>query len=127
MKTILVDTVDCFVSRDGEMFVDMYTLLEKFPNRKIVVTNADAEQSKKFKLDALPYEVFTLSHKPEKTDPVYFKTLLKQYDLLPEEVVYFEHNSLAVESAYSVGITAYMYDEAKKDILSLAQFLDTNL
>jgi hypothetical protein len=50
----------------------------------------------------MPYEVFTLKHNPDKTDPVYFITLLQHYNLNPNDTVYFEHNIDAVKSAESL-------------------------
>lgn len=75
MKTILVDAVDCIVMEDGGgfgIFREMRDLLETFPNRKIVLTGANDEQFKKFGLDKMPYEIFTLKHNPEKTDQKYY-------------------------------------------------------
>ena len=69
MKTILVDAVSCFVSEEGEIFKEMYELLETYPNKKIILTGANDEQFKEFGLDKMSYEVFTLKHNPEKTDP----------------------------------------------------------
>jgi len=75
MKTILVDAVDGFVI-EGEgsfkIFKEMQDLLENFPNRKIILTGANDEQYKKFGLDKMPYEVFTLKHNPEKNRPEVF-------------------------------------------------------
>lgn len=127
MKTILVDAVDCFVSVEGQIFKEMYDLLETYPNRKIILTGANDEQFKKFELDKMPYEVFTLKHNPEKTNPQYYEILLQHFVLNKKDVIYFEHNTKAVESAQSVGITSYFYDNDKKDINSLKEFLDSNL
>ena len=127
MKTILVDAVDAFVIEGQGVFKEMHDLLETFPNRKIILTGANDEQYKEFGLDKMPYEVFTLKHNPEKTDPRYFKTLLKKFNLRAGEVVYFEHNPEAVKSAQSVGITSYYYDPDKKDLDSLKIFIDNNL
>jgi HAD superfamily hydrolase (TIGR01509 family) len=127
MKTILVDAVDCFVSPQGQIFEEMYVLLEKYPNKKIILTGANDEQFKKFGLDKMPYEVFTLKHNPEKTDPAYFDKMLEHYGLAKDEVLYFEHNPKAVESAESVGIKSYFYDNEKKDLVSLQTFLDNNI
>lgn len=127
MKTILVDAVDCFVSDTGEIFEAMHELLEAYPNKKIILTGANDEQFKKFGLDKMPYEVFTLKHDPEKTDPEYFKKMLEHFGLSTTDVVYFEHNPEAVKSAESVGITSYFYDNDKKDLDSLKQFLDKNV
>ncbi|OGM22107.1 hypothetical protein A2961_05040 [Candidatus Woesebacteria bacterium RIFCSPLOWO2_01_FULL_39_21] len=127
MKTILVDAVDAFVIEGEGTFKEMQDLLETYPNRKIILTGANDEQFKLFGLDKMPYEVFTLKHNPEKTDPRYFKTLLKKFNLRAGEVVYFEHNPEAVKSAQSVGITSYYYDPDKKDLDSLKIFIDNNL
>ena len=127
MKTILVDAVFCFVSNQGEIFTEMYELLETFPNKKIILTGADDVQFTKFGLDKMPYEVFTLKHNPEKTDPEYFNTLLSKYNLNSDEVIYFEHNMDAVKSAESVGIKSYFYDDSKKDLVELKEFITNNI
>lgn len=127
MKTILVDAVNTFVILEKGIFEEMHELLETFPNKKIILTGADDEQFIKFGLDNMPYEVFTLKHNPEKTDPEYYKKMLENFDLKSEEVVYFEHNPDAVKSAESVGITSYWYDPEKKDLNSLKDFLTENL
>ena len=51
---------------------------------------------KKFGLDKMPYEVFTLKHNPEKTDPRYYETMLKKLDLKPESV--FISNTIPMQS-----------------------------
>lgn len=127
MKTILVDAINGLVLEDGSILKPMYDLLETYPNIKIVLTGANDEQFKHFKLDEVPYDVFTLKHYPEKTDPTYFHQLLEKYDLKPEDVVYFEHNAEAAKTAESVGIKTYFYDHTKEDMDALKQFLDESL
>ena len=130
MKTILVDAVYCFVIKKDdkfEIFQDMYKLLKNYNNKKIVLTRANDEEAKKFDLSSVPYEIFTLKHNPEKTNPEYYNTMLKNFNLNKEEVIYFEHNLDAVKSAQSVGINTYHYNNDKKDLGSLKKFLDENL
>lgn len=127
MKTILVDAINGMILEDGSIFTAMHEMLEKYPNPKLLLTGANDEQFKKFKLDKSPYEVFTLKHDPEKTDPSYFKTLLEKYNLTSGEVVYFEHSVEAAKSAESVGIKTHFYDHTKQDLGALKNFLDTNL
>ena len=127
MKTILVDAINCLVLEDGNILEPMYKLLESYPNKKLVLTGANDEQFKHFKLDQVPYEVFTLKHDPEKTNPEYFKILLEKYGLTTNNVVYFEHNPEAVKTAQLVGIATYFYDHTKEDMDALQQFLDENL
>ena len=127
MKTLLVDAVDAFVIEGEGIFKEMQNLLEKQPNKKIILTGANDKQSKEFGLDEMPYEVFTLKHDPEKTDPEYYKQMLQHFGLKADEVIYFEHNPEAVKSAESVGITSYHYDSEVKDLNTLKKFLDENL
>lgn len=131
MKTILVDAVYCFIieKEEGEfeIFQDMYKLLETYTNKKIILTSASDDKRELFGLDNMPYEVFTLKHSPEKTDPEYYKTLLNKFNLREHEVIYFEHSIEAVKSAQSVGINSYYYDNDKKDLNGLKNFLDENL
>ena len=127
MKTILVDAVDTFVVVGKGVYQPMFDLLEKYPNRKIILTNANDEQMMPFSLTNLPYELFTLKHNPDKVDPKYFKEMFKHFNLKPEDVIYFEHNPEAVKSAQSVGIISYYYDPDKKDMSALKEFLDNNL
>lgn len=127
MKTILVDAVFAFVSDQGEIFSPMHDLLEEYPNRKIILTNADYEVENKYNLNDMPYEVFTLKHNPPKTDLSYYKMLLEHFGFSKDDVVYFEHDQNAVKSAQSVGIKVYHYDENKRDLSALKEFLDENL
>ena len=130
MKAILVDAVDCFIiEKDGKfiLFQDMYKLLEIYSNKKIILTGASDDKRELYGLNDMPYEVFTLKHNPEKTDPKYYEMMLKNFNLDKNDVIYFEHNTDAVKSAQSVGINTYYYDNDKKDLESLKKFLDDNL
>jgi HAD superfamily hydrolase (TIGR01509 family) len=127
MKTILVDAIDAFVIEGEGIFADMYKMLEEFPNNKVILTGANDEQMKEFGLDAMPYKVFTLKHNPEKTSPEYYRKMLGALGLSAADVVYFEHDEGAIESARSVGITTYHYDAEKRDLESLKKFLKKNL
>lgn len=127
MKTILVDAVHTFVIKDEGIFEEMHTLLETYPNPKIILTGANDEQMDLFGLHNMPYELFTLKHDPEKTDPAYYETMLKKYDLEADNVLYFEHNEDAVKSAQSVGINTYHYNKDTKDIGALKAFIDSAL
>lgn len=127
MKTILVDAVNTFVLPNTGVNKKMFELLELFDNPKIILTNADDEQMETFGLVDLPYEVFTLKHFPEKTDPEYYNIMLSYFNLKPEDTVYFEHNKNAAKNAELAGITTYHYNKEEKDLKALKVFLDTNL
>lgn len=127
MKTILVDAINGLILEDGSVFQKMHEMLEQYPNTKIVLTGANDEQFKKFRLDKSPYKVFTLKHDPEKTDPAYYQQMLEHFGLSVDDVVYFEHNAEAAKSAESVGIKTYFYDHTKQDMVSLKHFIDSSL
>jgi HAD superfamily hydrolase (TIGR01509 family) len=130
MKTILVDAVHAlFIEQNAQYVVDsnLFNLLETFPNPKIVLTNADDAQMEMFGLSNSPYPVFTLKHNPNKPDPNYFETFLKDHNLSASEVVYFEHDSAAVESARSVGIKTLLYNSETPNLDELEEFFNSNL
>lgn len=127
MKTILVDAVHAFVIKGEGIFKEMHDLLETYSNRKIILTGANDQEYVEFGLANMPYEVFTLKHDPEKTNPLYFEKLLEQFKLNKSDVVYFEHNPEAVTSAQSLGIVTHYYDSTKNDLQALKNFLDMNL
>ena len=129
MKTILVDAVNCFIIEENSEFVifqDMHKLLETYPNKKIILTGANDDKWEFYGLHNMPYEVFTSKHNPEKINQEYYNIMLKNFNLNPKDVIYFEHNSDAVKSAQSVGINTYYYDNDVKDLVSLKNFLDEN-
>lgn len=127
MKTILVDALDTFVIEGEGIYEPMHDLLEEYPNKKIILSNADDAQMEMWGLNEMPYEVFTLKHNPDKVDPIFFEQMLAHFNLTKGDVIYFEHNPDAVESAQSVGITSYLYDSDKKDLNGLKKFLDDNM
>lgn len=127
MKTILVDAVDTFVLEGIGIYKPLHDLLDQYKNPKIILTNANDEQIIQFGLTNLPYELFTLKHNPDKTDPSYFKQMFEHFKLNSDDVVYFEHNMDAVKSAQSMGIVSHYYDPDKKDLTSLKDFLDKNI
>lgn len=131
MKTILVDAVNtAILKNDSEKYIqfkELFDLLDTYQNSKLIVTNANDEQLIQFGLDSVPYPVFTMKHNPDKPNPIYFKTLLQQHNWKSEDVIYFEHNPDAVESAKSVGIISYNYNKDEKNLVALKKFIDENL
>lgn len=126
MKTILVDAWNTFLTDNG-MNQEMKQMLDAFPNQKIILTNANPEEKMKFGIVDMPYQVFSLEHNPNKTDPIYFQKMLENFGLTVDNVIYFEHNSAAVESARSLGINTFWYDKDAKDLSELTQFIKNNI
>lgn len=126
MKTILVDAWNTLITDKG-VDSEMKELLDQFPNPKVIVTNANAEEQTAFGMVNLPFPLYTMNHHPDKTDPYYFDSLLKDYELQAEDTIYFEHNADAVASAASVGIQAYWFDKSERDLDKLREFIKTSL
>jgi FMN phosphatase YigB (HAD superfamily) len=125
IKTILVDAMDGLVV-DGQVDQKMKEILDSFPNRKIILTNANAEQREEF-LPNMPYEMFSLDHSPNKTDGGYYEKMLDHFDLKAEDCIYFEHNKDAVAKAKELGIRGYHFDHEERDLAKLEEFLKENL
>ena len=127
MKVILVDAINTLVIPNDGVYEPLLKILDSYPNRKIVLTGANNEEFIQHGLDKLLYEVFTLRHDPEKSNPNYYKILLEQFDLVVEDLVYIEHNMEAIRSAESLNIKVFHYDKDLKDINKLNQFLELNI
>ncbi|MFC2142972.1 hypothetical protein ACFLQN_01080 [Candidatus Aenigmatarchaeota archaeon] len=125
-KTILVDAWNTFVIEEG-INKEMKEMLDEFENRKIIVTNANEEEKIKLGIIDMPYEVFSLSHNPDKTDPEYFKRLFEHFSLTIDDVVYFEHNEDAVKAAESIGMSVFHYNKNTKDVEGIRKFLKDNI
>jgi len=125
MKKILaVDAVGCLVDYNGKINKKIKRLIDKYKIKKIILTNANNEEKKKF-LKNVNYQIFSLNHKPDKTNPKYFKKFLSQHNLKPNQLIYFEHNIKAVKSAKSVGIITHHYNGSLKGLENfLNLFLD---
>lgn len=126
MKTILVDAWNTFVTEDW-INKELQMILESFPNKKIILTNANSEEKVKLGIVDMPYEVFSLEHNPNKADWGYYEKLFEYFSLDKDETVYFEHNKEAVEKAREFWINTFWYNKDKKDLKSLADFLKNNL
>lgn len=126
MKTILVDAWNTFVT-ESWINKEMQELLDWFPNKKIILTNANEEEKKKLSIINMPYEVFSLNHNPDKTWDWFYEKMLKHFSLKKEDVVYFEHNKDAVEKAEIAWIDTFWYDKDKKDLKDLKIFLENNI
>ncbi len=110
MKKILaIDAVGCLVDMKGNINKSISKILKKIDNKKIVLTNANDKEKKIF-LKNISYDSFSLKHKPNKTNPKYYKKFLSKYKLQPNEIIYIEHDIRAVKSARLNGILTHHFD-----------------
>jgi len=126
-KIILVDAIHTLIIPDKGIYDPLFNLLETYSNRKIVLTGANDKEFSEHGLDKISYEVFSLKHNPEKSDPNYYKILLEKLDLAVEALVYIEHNLEAVHSAESLNINVFHYNKDLRDINKLNEFLKINI
>lgn len=127
MKTILVDARKVFITAEW-VNQDLKSFLDSLENPKIILTNANEEERTKIWIINMPYDVFSLSHNPDKTNPIYYQKMLEKYWLKADEVVYFESNPDAVKTAKSLWINTYRYDIIeKKDIEWIKKFINNNI
>jgi hypothetical protein len=127
MKVILVDAIHTLIIPEKGIYDPLFNILETYPNRKIVLTGANDKEFSQHGLDKIPYEVFTLKHNPEKSNPNYYKILLEKFDMIVEDLIYIEHNLEAVRSAESLNINVFHYNKDLRNINKLNQFLKINI
>ncbi len=122
-KAILIDAVNCLLSKDDwALNKELTEILTKSGKKIIVVSNTQNENIDEI-LEQTPFEFFTQYRNPEKSNSQYFKKLLEEYHLKPEEVIYLDHKPENVKSAQSIGITAKQY----KSNRDAQEFIEANL
>jgi FMN phosphatase YigB (HAD superfamily) len=125
MKTILVDAWNTFVTNNG-INHEMNSLLDSYPNDKLILTNANPAELIKFGIVNMPYEVYSLHHEPNKTDSNYFTKMLNHFCLSTNNVLYFEHNEDAVKAAKNIGIVSLHFNKGCS-LSELQDFLNQNI
>lgn len=123
---MLVWSLHTLVNEDGIINTEVQSILNEFDNTKIIVTNSNDAEIEKLGLNNLNYEIFTLAHEPNKVNPLYFDILLRTYNLLPKNTIYFDSSEEALSAAKSMWITTYKFDK-NKDINVLRNYLKVNL
>ena len=125
MKIILVDAWNTLI-KNKKIDSTIYNILEGLKNKKIILTNANDKELVNYGIINMPYEVFILSHDPNKDNPFYFKLLIEKYSLSIDNLIYIEHNKEAVKSATSLGIKTHHYNPHEA-VEELSKFLLKNL
>ena len=123
-KIILVDAYHCLFDENG-INTEMQEILDLFPNRKIVLTNANDEQIIEFGIDKSPYEVFTLKHNPNKNEGRYYEKMLDYFGLEAENCIYIEHSKESVKQAEALEIKTFHYTD--ESIKLLEEFIRENI
>ena len=128
IKAILVDAIHCLFDENRDLNRKLFNLLKAYNVPLIIVTNANLNDSKNKSIVELSkkenIEIFTLNKNPDKSNPDYFRELLKKYNLKAEEVIYFDHKKENVESAKKANIIATLYEGKIEEI---KKFIDEHL
>jgi leucyl-tRNA synthetase/8-oxo-dGTP pyrophosphatase MutT (NUDIX family) len=129
VETILIDAVFCLINKTENGLTlneELYTYLENLPQRKIVVTNAKDEALQTIKkLVGDKFEVFSLQFSPEKTDPKFYETMIKDLGIDINLAVYFDHNDDNLSSARANKIHCFQYKSNQQAISTLNTLFDT--
>lgn len=131
VDTILIDAVFCLIHK-GEnglsLNQELFDYLHSLPQRKIVVTNAKDEILETIKhLVGNNIEVFSLRFDPEKIDPKFYETMIKELNIDTQSTIYFDHNSANLKAAKLNNIHCFQYKSNQQTILALKTLFDTGL
>jgi len=122
-RVILVDGMSCLYDKEFKINEKLFNILESANTKKILVVNGfrkEAEQLLKNK----GYNVFSFDGKIKKNNENFFKKLLEEYSLNANEVIYFDHDKLNVESANRAGINSIIYED---NISKIEKFILENI
>jgi len=128
IKAILIDAIGCLFDEKRKVNEELLEIIKKYDLKKIIVTNIEKKDQKNQRiLEVIKgnnIDLFTLEGNPKKTDSNFFKKLLDKYQLMPEEVIYFDHSEDNLSSAKEAGITkTHLYKNNKQT----KGFIDNNL
>ena len=126
IKAILVDAISCLFDEKRKINKKLLEMLLSYNLQLIIVTNVDLKDIiNKPIIDIIGQNisVFTIKNNPNKTNPQYFKELLREYNLNPNEIIYFDHSKENINSAEKIGINSELY----KNLNQIKKFIDENL
>jgi len=128
-RIIIVDGMYCLYDKDFNLNRELLNVINRFNSHNLLVVNKFREKGcdlvKNYDLTKdTNWEAFSLEENDiKKENPEYFKILLKKFGLIPEEVIYFDHDEKNVEIAKNIGILSKHYDNVK----SIKKFIEDNL
>jgi len=108
-RIILVDGMGCLYDKEFKINETLFEILESANAKKILVVNNFRKEAEQL-LEGKGYGVFSFDGKIKKDNELFFKKLLEEYSLNADEVIYFDHDKLNIDSAKSAGIKSVFYD-----------------
>ncbi len=118
MKTILIGAYNTLINEE-EHLSEINKMLETFPNKKIILTPYNKQNNLEW--------INSWNNHVWKNNPEYYKYILEEHCLSPYEVIHFDDNQKAIESAKKIWIQTYFYDANTKDLTALEKYLKENL
>ena len=126
-RLILVDGMYCLYDENFKIDKELLDFLHRFNTHYILTVNGFKEKGRKLVKSGeyeFNWEAFSLEEEGiKKNNPEYFKILLKKFSLVPEEVIYFDHDKKSVETAKKLGILSKHYTNLK----TIKKFIKDNL
>ena len=121
IKTILVDGMECLYDEEFRVNEEFLKYLNTLDKRKILVVNGFSDKAK----STLPdWEVFSLEKEGiKKKNTEFFNRLMKKYNVIPNETIYFDHAKENIQSALKLGIKSGLYRDDKQ----IKDFIEQNL
>lgn len=128
-RLILVDGMCCVYDENFKINKELLDVIMSFNSHCVLVVNKFREKGLKLIKESslgndANWQTFSLEEKEiKKTSPEYFKILLDKFNLIPEEVIYFDHDKKNIETAKKLGILSKQYI----DTISIKNFIEDNL
>jgi len=128
-RLILADGMQCLYDKDFKINKELLELINGFNAHTILAVNGAREKGFKSVKNydsgyGSNWKSFSLEEEGiKKDDKEYFKILLKKFNLVPKEVIYFDHDKKSVEIAQKSGILSMHF----KDVGGIKKFIDDNL
>ncbi|PIZ80011.1 hypothetical protein COX99_03495 [Candidatus Pacearchaeota archaeon CG_4_10_14_0_2_um_filter_31_10] len=128
-RLILVDGMHCIYDENFNLNKELLEMINSFNSHNVLAVNKLREKGCSLVKNHSPgqdtnWEAFSLEENEIKKENLeYFKILLKRFNLIPEEVIYFDHDKKNVETAGKLGILSKQYTDVK----STKKFIEDNL
>ena len=127
-RIILVDGMHCLYDENFNLNQELLEAVNSFNSHYILVGNKFREKGYNLVKNYSSgqdtnWKAFSLEEKEIKKDnPEYFKEIIKKFNLVPEEIIYFDHDKTNIETAKKLGILSQHYI----DIKQVKKFIEEN-
>ena len=127
-RLILADGMHCLYDENFKLNKELLEIINRLNTHNILVVNGFREKGVNLiksgdQTKDTNWKAFSLEEESIKKDnPKYFKELMRRFKLVPEELIYFDHDKKNVETAKGLGILAKHYTDTN----SIKKFIEDN-